>query len=1027
MGVGRCRAWAGAIEFRRARRGALAGRLRSYNPFDAQGRVAMNWFSRSRATTRAPGAAGGGALEPRVRAIGRELLEAARRHQRGALSTHFWSEKLMDWAMKDPGFKVQLFRFIDVFPALGSAEAVHGHLVDYLSRPGVTPPPGLSLGLKAGALAKGMTTKTISGRIEAMAQRFIAGEDAEAALPRLRELWDKGIGFSVDLLGEACVSEAEADAYRQRYLDLIERLPGRVADWPDAPRQARDHLGAIPRVNVSVKVSSLSPRTDPACFDDSLDRLTRSLRPILEAAARHGVFINFDMEQHQLKDLTIAVFKRCCEAVDFPAGIALQAYLRSGERDAADLIDWARAAGRRVSVRLIKGAYWDYETIHAEMMGWPRPVWARKAETDACFERMAARLIDATPGAAGEGGITLALGSHNARSLACGLALAERRDLPAEAVEVQMLHGMADELKAACVDRGLRVREYVPVGQMIPGMAYLVRRLLENTSNESWLRGGFAEGADDETLLAPPRVAESNDDDGVADAPQRDHGLAPGVEGVADGQPFTNEPPRDFADADQRGAFAAAVGRVRVPAVPIDATEADAAESVRIASEAFAAWRDRDARERAGLIVAAAERMRAQRDELAALVLREAAKPWRDADGDVCEAIDFCEYYARRAVGLFEPRRLGDFAGELNELWYQPRGVAAVISPWNFPLAICAGMTVAALVTGNTVVVKPAEQTPATAKRLCEVLWEAGVPREALHFLPGVGETVGAALVRDPRVALIAFTGSKAVGLDILAAAGHTPQEQPHVKRVVCEMGGKNAIVVDSSADLDEAVAGVRSSAFGYAGQKCSACSRVIVLDEVYETFVRRLVESTRALVIGDPADPATDVNPLIDDAAAEKVRRYIDLAREEGKLAFAGDVTDLGPRHVGPHIFTGVEPHHRLAREEVFGPVLAVMRAADFDEALKIANGSAYKLTGGVFSRTPKHLDRARRAFRVGNLYLNRGITGALVGRQPFGGFGLSGVGSKAGGPDYLLQFVEPRAVCENTMRRGFAPGVSD
>jgi RHH-type proline utilization regulon transcriptional repressor/proline dehydrogenase/delta 1-pyrroline-5-carboxylate dehydrogenase len=422
--------------------------------------------------------------------------------------------------------------------------------------------------------------------------------------------------------------------------------------------------------------------------------------------------------------------------------------------------------------------------------------------------------------------------------------------------------------------------------------------------------------------------------------------------------------------------------------------------------------------------------MRRRRDELAATIVVESGKIWSEADADVCEAIDFCEFYAREAVALFEPRRLGVFAGELNQLTHQARGVAVVISPWNFPLSICCGMTTAALVCGNPTLLKPAEQTPAIARELCEILWRAGVPPDVLHFVPGRGETVGAAMVRDPRVALIAFTGSQDVGLDIVAAAGHTPADQPWVKHVVCEMGGKNAIIVDESADLDEAVLGVRQSAFGYCGQKCSAASRVIVLPGIYDAFVRRLVESTRTLVIGDMRDPGTDMGPVIDAEAAKKIRSYIEIGNAEAKLALAieplaGLAEKVGRDFVGPHIFTEVRAEHRLAREEIFGPVLSVMRAEDFDSALALANSSSFKLTGGVFSRTPRHLEQARKDFRVGNLYLNRGITGALVGRQPFGGFGLSGLGTKAGGREYLLQFVNPRCVTENTMRRGFAPDV--
>jgi RHH-type proline utilization regulon transcriptional repressor/proline dehydrogenase/delta 1-pyrroline-5-carboxylate dehydrogenase len=309
---------------------------------------------------------------------------------------------------------------------------------------------------------------------------------------------------------------------------------------------------------------------------------------------------------------------------------------------------------------------------------------------------------------------------------------------------------------------------------------------------------------------------------------------------------------------------------------------------------------------------------------------------------------------------------------------------------------------------------------------MVDALYEAGVSREVVQLLPGIGETVGAHLVRHPNVANIAFTGSKGVGLEILHAANATG-DAPQLKRVIVEMGGKNAIIVDASADPDEAVLGVRDSAFNYAGQKCSACSRVIVLDSIHDAFVARLIEATRELRIGDPLLPSTDVGPVIDDAAAEKIRHYLDIGRSEAGQPVLGNEQTFdvvrGKTLIRPVIFTGVRPEHRIGTDEIFGPVLSVMRASTFDDALAIANSSRYKLTGGVYSRTPSHLEKARRGFRVGNLYLNRGITGALVGRQPFGGFGLSGGGSKAGGREYLLHFVDTRVATENTIRRGFAP----
>ncbi|MGE3109941.1 MAG: proline dehydrogenase family protein [Phycisphaerales bacterium] len=1032
--------------------------------------------------------------ESRILALGSEMLSMARNHKAGVLSARFYSDALMNWSMKDPNFKVQLFRFVDAFPMLRTPEDVFDHLKDYLSQPGVTVPGPIELALKAGGIAKGLAAGQISKQITGMASKFIAGTDARSALGNLKNLWNDGIAFSVDLLGEACVSDTEADQYQRKYLDLVTNLPGEVASWKPNPRLESDHLGPIPRTNVSIKVSSLSARCDPIDPQGSMKNLLSRLGPILQAASTHGVFVNFDMEQFAFKDFTLDLFMRCCEEYDFHAGLAMQAYLKSGDADARRICEWAHTRGRQVSVRLVKGAYWDYQVIHAEQMGWPCPVWTTKRETDACFERMTDIFLDACPRAGSDSrgagvptatsppGVKLALGSHNVRSIAAALAGLERRGLPKNAIELQMLHGMADQLKYAAAEMGLRVREYVPVGEMIPGMAYLVRRLLENTSNESWLKAGFLDNADPKVLLASPHVASPaagsngahaasgmSKPDLVTIAAER-HQLTPAAGGVGDGKPFVNEPFRDFSDSRQRAAFAAAIEKASVPRVGNDVTPAQASGMVGSASRVFLGerpgegWRDVDPIRRARVLTLTAASMREDRDYLAAVMIKESGKTWREADADVCEAIDFCEYYGRLAPRLFVPQRLGRFIGEFDQTWYQPRGVAVVIAPWNFPLAILTGMTAAALVTGNAVIVKPAEQTPGIAKLLVEkYLWQAlidvldgsgdtpkllrGDPSQVVQFCPAPGETTGAALVRDERVALIAFTGSRDVGLDILHAAaplspfaaGASRGAAPsHLKHVICEMGGKNAVIIDTSADQDEAVLGVRQSAFGFQGQKCSACSRVIVVDPqgpdgpAITSFRSRLCEAARALTIGDPSLPGTDVGPVIDADAAAKIVGFIDRAKASGLHHMALSLPSSPPlrqaptsslTYVAPHIFWTVPPDHELAREEVFGPVLAVMHAHSFEEALRIANSSAYKLTGGVFSRKPAHLELARRDFRVGNLYLNRGITGALVGRQPFGGFGMSGGGTKAGGLDYLLHFVEPRACCENTLRRGFAP----
>jgi RHH-type proline utilization regulon transcriptional repressor/proline dehydrogenase/delta 1-pyrroline-5-carboxylate dehydrogenase len=417
----------------------------------------------------------------------------------------------------------------------------------------------------------------------------------------------------------------------------------------------------------------------------------------------------------------------------------------------------------------------------------------------------------------------------------------------------------------------------------------------------------------------------------------------------------------------------------------------------------------------------AAELMEQRRAELAIWIVLEVGKALREADSEVSEAIDFCRYYASEMERL-DQGYIYDIAGETNRYIYQSRGIAVVISPWNFPLAIATGMTVAAIVTGNCTLLKPAETSCVIAAKLTEILVEAGIPKGVFQYVPGVGSKVGAYLVKHPDVHLIAFTGSQEVGCRIYADAAILQPSQKHLKRVIAEMGGKNALIVDESADLDQAVVGVVQSAFGYSGQKCSACSRVIVLEPIYDAFVRRLVEATRSLNIGAAESPSTQVGPVIDATARDRIREYIEKGRSEANLALEMPAPDSG-YFIGPVIFSEVSPTATIAQSEIFGPVVAVLRVKDFQEAITVANNTNYALTGGLYSRTPSHIQLAQEQFEVGNLYINRNITGAIVSRQPFGGFKLSGVGSKAGGPDYLLQFLEPRTVTENIQRQGFAP----
>jgi RHH-type proline utilization regulon transcriptional repressor/proline dehydrogenase/delta 1-pyrroline-5-carboxylate dehydrogenase len=560
---------------------------------------------------------------------------------------------------------------------------------------------------------------------------------------------------------------------------------------------------------------------------------------------------------------------------------------------------------------------------------------------------------------------------------------------------------------------------------------------MENTSNTSFLRQTYADRRDIAALIKAPALPAKPNEDRITSF----------VEASDASSPFHNEPPIDFSRRHNRERFGEAVNGVRGefkrqrgrhgsgawlesvnPANPqeiigrVRVTSIDEAEAaIDDAARYFPKWRDTPAPERAEVLFKAAGIMRQRRRQLAAWELFEVGKGWREADADVCEAIDYLAYYGREMLRLAEPRETQKLPGETNSYFYEPRGVAAIIAPWNFPLAILTGMTAAALAAGNCALMKPAEQSPIMAARLLEILREAGVPDGACQLLQGGGE-IGAHLVRSPTVHVIAFTGSREVGLEILREAHTHRPGQAHVKRVVCEMGGKNAVIVDNDADLDEAVVHIIDSAFGYQGQKCSAASRIILLDEVHDRLLSRLAEAVRSLKIGPPEDPGNTIGPVIESTAQERIAEYIRLGKKEAKCVLEMDAPTNG-YFVGPVIFCDVDPRSRIAQEEIFGPVLSVIRARDFDQALEIANNSAFALTGGIFSRSPAHIEIARKEFRVGNLYINRGITGAIVERQPFGGLKLSGIGSKAGGPDYLLQFLEPRTISENTLRHGFVP----
>ncbi len=982
--------------------------------------------------------------EAKIQAIAKELIQATR--QKSNIFAQMrdqmrWDDKLLDWAMSNPGLRVQMFRFIDAIPALQSKMEVANHLQQYMSDESVELPATLKGILNftdANSLPAQTAAATISKAVETLAYKYISGENITEVIKAIEGIRKEGMGFTIDLLGEAVITEAEAQSYLERYQELIQQLTERAKTW-----QRKEGLDLIDgeklaQVQVSVKLTAFYSQFDPLDPQGSKTKVCDRIRVLLKQAQELGAQVHFDMEQYHYKDLTLSILQELLLEPEFKErtdiGITLQAYLKDSYQDLQDLITWAKQRGKPVTLRLVKGAYWDSETIKAEQNHWQNPVYSNKAETDLNFERMTRLLLENHQYLYG------AIGSHNVRSQAVACAVAESLNIPARNFEMQVLYGMGDKLAKALVKRGHRVKVYAPYGKLLPGMAYLIRRLLENTANSSFLRQNLTDKPIEE-LIAPPVVAQ---------------GLRPETQGLRPEKKvkaFNNAADTDYADAELRKKGQEALAKVKtllgqtyLPLIngeyqetsiyieslnPSDYSQIvgkvgqidieTAKKAMESAKSAFKQWKKTTATERANIIRKAADIIEERRHELNAWICLEVGKIIPQADGEVSEAIDFCRYYANEMERLATGYNY-DVAGETDRYFYQPKGIAVVIAPWNFPFAISVGMTVAALVTGNCTLFKPAAPSSVVAAKITEILIAAGIPPGVLQFVPGKGSTVGEYLVNHKDTHIIAFTGSQEVGCRIYAQAAILQPGQKHLKKVIAEMGGKNAIIVDESADLDQAVVGVVSSAFDYTGQKCSACSRVIVLETIYDNFVRRLVEATKSLNIGKTDNPSIQVGPAIDSKARDRILEYIRQGEVESTLALKMPIPE-GGYFVPLTIFTEVQPDSTIAQEEIFGSVLAVIKANNFDEALNIANDTNYALTGGLYSRTPSHIERASDEFEVGNLYINRTTTGAIVARQPFGGFKLSGVGSKAGGADYLLQFLDPRVVTENIQRQGFAP----
>lgn len=986
------------------------------------------------------------ALEANTQRFGLELFSRLEEPFVYPLGPTWWENRLMALSMADPDLKVQLFRFVDVLPMLEGPADIRSHLVEYLFEA----KNWKWLGHLAGFLpTKGILGKIVQRNVlwsaSRMARKFIVGATRKETIDQVLTLRKMGFAHTLDVLGESTLTQQEAEISAFEYIQLIRDLSQAFGGLPTDRLLDCDGFEPIPMANVSIKVSALTPTFDPSDPVGTMRSVLPALRNILREARDKGLFVNFDMEQFSSKDMLIGLVCQLLSEPEFrssPAcGIAIQAYLKGTLGDLIKIRDWAKANNRPITIRLVKGAYWDFESIHAMQNDWPVPVWNKKEHTDWNYENLSAFIIE------NRRWLKPAFASHNIRSLAHAIALGEQHKLDPRELEFQSLYGMGQPIQNALKSMGYRVRVYAPYGELIPGMAYLVRRLLENTANDSFLRQSSKKGRDLSILLHPPREPED-------DLAMKTETKTP-IIGPKEIR-LKPEASLDFTREDHRNEMGEALVRVRNrlgkswPA-KIDGKEVWTASEIvslnpsqktevvgkvaccgikeaTIAVETCAAfqnkWGSTPVSKRTEALRKAAEIILARRHELCAWIVFEVGKSWREADADVIESIDFCRYYAQQMDELATPL-VRDIPGEVNQTIRMAKGLSIIIAPWNFPLAILCGMTSASLAAGCTTIMKPAEQSSVIAAILHGIFLEAGIPPEALAFVPGKGEEIGPFLVSHPEVALIAFTGSLGVGAKIYEQASKLYPGQKQFKRVLAEMGGKNAIIVDDDADLDEAIRGVLASAFGFQGQKCSACSRVIVPHSIHDSFVSRLIEAAKTLTIGPSDNPTFALGPVIDQEAFDRIEETIRKGTNLGGTVLTGAVESHlhNGYFIRPAIFTGLGEAHPILTEEVFGPVLAVQAWKNFPEAIQLANNTPFALTAGLYSRSPARIALTKNCLKAGNIYINRKITGATVDRQPFGGFGFSGMGAKAGGPDYLLQFLIAKTTTENTMRRGFSP----
>ena len=1028
-------------------------------------------------------------LERRILAIGHEIFARARRAEPSPLRQAWWQQHMLDWIMRDNVLKTQLFRFIEALPKLRGSTAIASHLRQYVRggpRNGHALPGIVDLAT-AYASDRSLHARLMAGLASVgslqMAGAFIAGQTADEAIASVVRLRRANMTFTLDVLGETVLCSADADQFAQVYLDLIDAMAAAAPGWAANPLLDDAPFGPLPRVNLSIKLSALSPKFDAIATERVSAIVIDRLRPVLRRARQRGAFINVDLEHFAVRDLTFDIFRRVFMEPEFRdwenVGVVVQAYLRDSGDDLTMLREWVRRRGTPITVRLVKGAYWDHETILAIANRWPIPVWTEKGQSDEQYERLSRVLLE------DHRWTRPAFASHNVRSVAAVLAMAEDLRVPPRTLEVQMLYGMGEPLKQALIGIGQRVRVYTPFGDLMPGMAYFMRRLLENTANESFLRQSSSEHLPEHILLAAPgeSVAEApapQNAAGRAHPPRHGTNLprweASGPDGELDMTPFLNEPLTDFATTAAREALATALREAagapeaRCPALIGGAAAAgdtwrtlvdpshpkrivariavcgpsSADRAVQAAAAAQAGWAALGAARRAELLSNAAARLRSHRTQLTAMLIHDLGRTWRDADAEFAGGVDALEFHARAMVHLESSPRRRHVPGETNETHWRPRGPTAVVTPLAMPFAGALGLVSAALAAGNAVIWRPDARAAHVAWEAARILLDAGVPAGAIGVIFG-DDDLADALASHSGIATVACAGPRDLVSRIAGLASRSAVAA--CKRIVAHVIGMSAVIVDDDTDVDEAVLGTLASAFTFAGQGGAAVSRVLVVGDAYGPFVARLTAAAKEMSVGPADDPATSMGPVIDAAAQAAAAAAWQSLRKRGKPAVERNVmvrpapTPAARTEAATAGRSGAASAAQSAGDEptLFGPAVLVDVAADapvpaglaapilcvsgvpaLSDALELVNSWSDAAAVAFFSRGPEHISRARRELRAAALFINRRTAAGIADRQPFGGLAPASSARPTGSADLLREFLDMVTISENVLRHG-------